>query len=262
MPGKLPTNYRQGWKMSNNATDAVNDLDVTVGSARDDADNNDITATAVTTLQIDQTSSQGANLGFRQSTDTLTDGSWWKIFMIDGSGGTLPFAVKDGSSVTLPTGFTRKALIGYIYYVDATLGLIDIDHGDDGFVRFTNASEMPEDLDDSTPVTTFTDVSLTLHRDIKLALVSWTTKSELFNENDLVVAVRPKGSTWDGITTAERNPGVSVSITHNLDRVGAGIIALPVAGDTNQFIQYRAMTTTNNRVRIYTMGFYNGFVIP
>ena len=240
--------------MSNHATGAVNDLDVAAGKARND-DNGDISATVVKTLQIDQTTSQGANLGFRQSTDTFTAGSWWKIFMIDGTSGTVPYAVKDDSAVTLPTGFTKKALIGYWYHVDATTGLIPGDHRSTGFVWWKNNSV--ENLDTTTPARTFTDVTLTLHSDIEVALVAPGSQTTSAGEQSHIV-VRPDGYTWAGTFGTMRGYGAAAEGGTVSGNQNGQVLAIPAPG---KIVEYKGQGN-GVRITIYTIGYFNGFFIP
>jgi hypothetical protein len=121
----LPTGYRSGFGLSNNASDATNDIDIALGAARGDADALDLRMAATCVKQIDVTfaeySSIGTPSGGRASADNLTGAKWFRVFMIGGSGkNTQPFFATSATP-TLPTGFTGKRLIGFIYWTGSAI---------------------------------------------------------------------------------------------------------------------------------------------
>lgn len=115
----LPLNYITGFMLSNNATDPTNDIDITKGECRDDADGNDI-ALVATTRAIDAMFVEGGP-GYRDSTDTLTGAKWFHIFAIGGAGKADDLFASTSLAPTLPTGFTYKRRIGSIHWASTTL---------------------------------------------------------------------------------------------------------------------------------------------
>ncbi len=253
----LPKGYVQGWKMTA-GTDTVNDVDFAIGKGRADDDSADIETTGVLTLALDSTGAGG-----RQAADTLTNGSFWRVYMIGGGGNTVkPFAVKSGSSVTLPGTYTIKAHLNYVYYKDGTVGIIGFEHGEDGVVRFKDGGDVPEDLDTTSPATTWTNVTLTIHADILLPLISFTGANHTTESNNhFNAAIRP--DTWDwkgGQQTEDPVPGLAVNWHGNsLDTAAQVLSLLPAPGG---IVEYKSKNGTISRIRIYVMGFYNGPYTP
>ena len=114
----LPRSYLAGFGIANNATDAVNDLDVTAGEARDDGDANDLSSSATIIKQIDVTFAEyttpSTPSGGRDSADNLTGAKWFNVYMVGGAGKNAQPFFATSASPTLPTGFTFKRRIGSV----------------------------------------------------------------------------------------------------------------------------------------------------
>lgn len=100
-----------GRTISNNASDAVNDIDISAGVSRDSTDTVNIVGTAIT-KRLDATFVAGTNQGGRSSS-SLADGTWhvFDIAKADGTPDVLFHDAVDPTSV-MNTG----ALVGYVYF--------------------------------------------------------------------------------------------------------------------------------------------------
>lgn len=156
----LPTGYLTGLKVSNNGSDAVNDIDIASGKARSDGDAADLTLASTHVKQIDVTfaeySSIGTASGGRDSGDNLTGAKWFRVYLIGGSGKNTQAFISTSSSPTLPSGFTWKRRIDFIYWNGSTIV---------GFKRMGNWRRWNTptlDVDTSTLGTTATNFALNL----------------------------------------------------------------------------------------------------
>lgn len=155
----LPFGYYAGLTLSNNATDATNDIDVAAGAARDAADGMNLTMSATCVKQIDvafaEYSSPGTASGGRDSTDNLTGAKWFQVFLIGGSGkNTQPF-ISTQTAPTYPSGFTHRRRIGSVYWTGSTLR---------GFIQTGKLFSwlLPPALDIDTSTLTTTPTSFTI----------------------------------------------------------------------------------------------------
>lgn len=121
----LPAGYVSGFLATNNASDLTNDEDTGAGSARDDTNAFDLVTTQTIVKQLDvafaEYVSPGTASGGRASADNLTGAKWFYKWMIGGSGkNTQPF-YSTSASPTLPTGFTYKKLVGWLYWTGSAI---------------------------------------------------------------------------------------------------------------------------------------------
>lgn len=156
----LPRGYIDGFTLSNNGTDATNDIDAAAGSARDDANGNDLTTTATIVKQLDvafaEYSVPSTASGGRNSADGLADGTW-HVFMIGGAGkNTQPF-FSTSLAPTLPSGFTFKrrvgsilrtagAIVGFVQLGDEFLrkaSILDVEAANPGTSAVTRTLSIP-----------------------------------------------------------------------------------------------------------------------
>lgn len=109
----LPTSFVQGLTTAN-AADADHDITVAVGSARDDADGDNITLASAITKQIDAAWSVGNNAG-GLDTGTVAIDTWYYVWLIKRSDTGVVDALFSASSSapTMPTNYDTKRLIGF-----------------------------------------------------------------------------------------------------------------------------------------------------
>jgi hypothetical protein len=117
-----------GLTLSNNASDATNDLDIAAGEARDDTNVDTIVfASAVTGAQLDALFGVGNGI---RDTGSLVDGTW-HVYGIKNptSGDTKPLASLSATAPTMPAGYTLKRRIGSIIRASGAIyGFVQ--HGD------------------------------------------------------------------------------------------------------------------------------------
>jgi hypothetical protein len=98
-------------EISNNATDADNDLDIAAGTFLSD-EGVPITLAALT-KRLDATFAEGTDAG-GLDTGTKAGDSWYAVFAIAKADGTADVVFStDGASPTMPTGYVRKRRIGW-----------------------------------------------------------------------------------------------------------------------------------------------------
>lgn len=109
---RLPTAYIGGLTTSNSATDAVNDIDVAPGRARDSTDTADIVLTAAMTKRLDATWAEGTGNGGRD-TGSISDSLWavWAIYNPTTKASDVIFSLSF-TAPTLPADWTKYRLIG------------------------------------------------------------------------------------------------------------------------------------------------------
>jgi len=84
----MPRGYIDGLIMSNNAVDAVNDIDISIGKCRDYSDAETISLTSIITKQIDANWAEGTNQGGFPSGLALAVATWYHVFVIMSTDGT------------------------------------------------------------------------------------------------------------------------------------------------------------------------------
>ena len=229
----LPRGYLAGLTLANNVTDAVNDIDVAAGAARDDANGNDLITTATIVKQIDvvfaEYAAPGTPSGGRASADNLTGAKWFHVFMIGGSGkNTQPFFATS-LSPTLPTGFTFKRRIGSVNWTGSTI--LAFKQDGDEFLLNTPVA----DINTSTLSTTAVLFAVTVPDGVKVrAIVDFS----MFHATSSAVLI----SSPDQADTAPAVNGIATMMSVNAYS-GSGKI---VRTDTSRRIRARASAASTN----------------
>lgn len=117
----LPPRYIAGLEMSN-GTDATNDINISTGSAKSSDGDQDITVATAIGKQIDQPwaagGTTGAPTGGFPSGITLTNNTWYRMFLIAKTDGTVGagFDTSDTAANLLAdaTGYTKYRHVGWI----------------------------------------------------------------------------------------------------------------------------------------------------
>jgi len=123
----LPPRYIAGLEMSN-GTDATNDINISTGSAKSSDDDQDITVATAIGKQIDQPwaagGTTGAPTGGFPSGITLTNNTWYRMFLIAKTDGTVGAGFDTSSTAANlladATGYTKYRHIGWIRRGTAT----------------------------------------------------------------------------------------------------------------------------------------------
>ena len=86
----LPRSYLAGLRISNNGSDAAHDIDIAVGECRDAGNAANLALTSALTKQIDVSWSAGSNDGGFPSGLSLSNDTWYHVFLIrDSATGTV-----------------------------------------------------------------------------------------------------------------------------------------------------------------------------
>lgn len=111
-----PGGYRNGLILSNNAVDAVNDIDIATGEASSDDSswaNRLVMNAGAMTKQLDAVWAAGSAAGGRISTEALADGTWY-VYLFRRSTGADDYCFSQSLTPTLPDSGTKKRYIGSI----------------------------------------------------------------------------------------------------------------------------------------------------
>ncbi len=112
-----------GMTLSNNGTDATNDIDIAVGScASDDSTdaNRVLLNPGAMTKQLDATWAAGTNAGGRVSSESLVNGTW-HVYAFRRSNGTDDYFFSQSLTPTVPDSGTHKRRIGSILRESASI---------------------------------------------------------------------------------------------------------------------------------------------
>lgn len=125
----LPAGHLFGLGLANNVTDAVNDIDIAAGKARDSTDAVDMVLAAGLTKRLDAAWAVGTNQG-GLDTGAVANATYhvWKIKRSDTGVTDVLFSLS-ASAPTMPTSYDYKRRIGSIIRAGATI-LAFTQHGD------------------------------------------------------------------------------------------------------------------------------------
>ena len=151
-----------GLTLANNSTDATNDIDVGIGTARDATNAQDMTLAAALTKQLDAAWAVGTNQG-GLDTGTIANGTYhiWLIKRTDLSATDVLFSTSV-SAPTMPSGYTLKRRIGSII---RSAGAIRDSNQIGNFFQFPTPSL---DVDTTTLGTASTNFTLSVPTGIKV----------------------------------------------------------------------------------------------
>lgn len=132
-----PTGFMFGLTLSNNATDATNDIDVATGKCRDSGDAADIVLASALTKRLDAAWAVGTNQG-GLDTGSIANATYhiWLIKRPD-TGVVDALFSTSASAPTMPTNYTLKRRIGSILRESAAI--VGFVQTDDIFMRKTPA---------------------------------------------------------------------------------------------------------------------------
>lgn len=119
----IPRGQLWGMTLSNNGTDAVNDIDIAAGScASDDSvdENRVLLNPGAMTKQLDAVWAAGSAAGGRISAESLVNGTW-HVYLFRRSSGVDDYCFSQSLTPTLPDGGTHKRRIGSILRESAAI---------------------------------------------------------------------------------------------------------------------------------------------
>ena len=145
-----------GLELSNNATDAANDIDIAVGACRDKSNTYNMSLSSGLTKQIDAAWTAGTNAGGLFSGTVAAD-TWYHVFLIrKDSDGTIDAGFDTSvSAANRPAGYSSYKWIGAVL-TDATPAIIAFKQVNDTFYW----DKMVIDYEVSTPPTAATPVPM------------------------------------------------------------------------------------------------------
>lgn len=116
-----PAGYLFGLTLSNNGSDATNDIDIAAGAARDRADTDNMVVGSALTKQLDAAWAVGTNAG-GLDTGTIADGTYhvWLIKRVDTGVVDVLFSTS-ATAPTMPANYTLKRRIGSILRESAAI---------------------------------------------------------------------------------------------------------------------------------------------
>lgn len=158
----IPRGQLWGMTLSNNGTDAVNDIDVAAGSCgSDDATdaNRVLLNPGALTKQLDAVWAAGNAAGGRISSESLVNGTW-HVYAFRRSGGTDDICFSQSLTPTLPDSGTNKRRIGSILRESAAIAgfvqegdlfqrkslVLDVDATNPGTAAVTRTLSVPTGL--------------------------------------------------------------------------------------------------------------------
>ena len=110
-----------GLVLSNNVTDATNDIDFTTGVCRSDDNTTDITLASALTKQLDAAWVAGTNQGMLD-TGAISNATWHLFAILNPTSGVVDvLASLSPTAPTLPSGYTKQRRIGSILRVSAAI---------------------------------------------------------------------------------------------------------------------------------------------
>lgn len=111
---QYPRGHLSGMELSNNTTDASNDIDISVGSCRDDADAANIDLASAMTKRLDAAWAEGSSQG-GLDTGAKANSTFYHVFAIRNGVGTVDVLFSTSlSSPTMPSGYAAKRRLGSI----------------------------------------------------------------------------------------------------------------------------------------------------
>jgi hypothetical protein len=117
-----PRGYIFGLKLSNNGTDAANDLDIDVGEAMAESHDQVMTLAGAITKQIDATWAVGTNQG-GMNTGSVANDTWYEVHLIKrlDTGVVDVMFTTTANRATLPANYTKQRRIGWVRRGTATI---------------------------------------------------------------------------------------------------------------------------------------------
>lgn len=221
--------------LSNNSTDANNDIDISSGFCWDDALAVKLQLSSTFTKQLDAAWASGTNAG-GLDTGSKAVSTWYHVFLISNGTNTDVMFSTSQTSPIMPSGYTSKRRIGSIK-TDASGNILGFLQDADIFNYNTFITELY-----STLIVEYTDLILSVPPKTKALLQLEINRSASQGWNVLLIRDKIKNSTYGGTIMADCN-GES-----NL------INPFPIPVDDNSKIQYSTSGATLTAV-IYTFGY-------
>ena len=151
----LPKNYLSGLTLSNNSGDAAHDIDVAVGECRSAGDTANMALSSVLTKQINANWSSGDDAGGFPSGLTLAADTWYHVFVVDETDGTIDAGFDTSLTATnllSDTGGSEYRRVGSVL-TDSSSNILGFTQNYDEFLW----DDPPLDIDKSLTTTASTE---------------------------------------------------------------------------------------------------------
>lgn len=125
----IPRGYINGLTLSNNSGDAAKDIDIAAGVCRDSTNTVNITVSSAKGKQIDAAwasgGTPGATAGGFPSGLTLTNGTWYRVFVIAKNDGTTDAGFDTSATAANlladATGYVYYRHVGWVFYTSSSI---------------------------------------------------------------------------------------------------------------------------------------------
>lgn len=234
----LPPGFLYGCTLSNNTTDAVNDIDIAAGKARSSVDTDNIYLASALTKRLDATWAVGTNQG-GLDTGSIANGIYHVhlIKRVDTNVVDVLFSTSFASP-TLPTNYTVSRRIGSFVRSSGSI-LPFIQEGD--FFRYkTPIKDCDIDLGPS-----YVDVSLTVPTGLRVMAILNVTGYNATSDTGVNIKT-PDAS--DGVPSVSLVPGAVLG--HNLPAAGQMRILTDTSGRVSA-----SFNRSTSALRIFTVGY-------
>lgn len=108
----MPRGYIDGLTLTNNVSDANNDIDFGAGVARDSANTGNLVLTATLTKQLDAAWVAGAGGGIDTGSKAVS--TWYHCYVISNGATTDALFSTSATAPTMPAGYTMKRRVGVV----------------------------------------------------------------------------------------------------------------------------------------------------
>lgn len=246
----IPRGFLWGMTLSNNGTDAVNDIDVAAGSCgSDDATdaNRVLLNPGALTKQLDVAWAAGNAAGGRISSESLVNGTW-HVYAFRRSGGTDDICFSQSLTPTLPDSGTNKRRIGSILRESAAI-VAFVQDGD--YVR-RKASVL--DVDANNPGTSAVTRTLSVPTGISVfAILHAAVVNPNNGTNGLLISDLSANDEVPSSSAAPLTQGYHANATFS-----DGVAALEIRTNTSGQVRSRIFNSdVNTNIRIATLGWYD-----
>lgn len=242
-----PRGYIAGLALSNNGTDATNDIDIAVGVARDNTNAQDIVLASALTKRLDAAWAVGTNQG-GLDTGSIANGTYhvWLIKRSD-TGVVDALFSTSASSPTMPTNYDYKRRIGSILRESAAIvGFVQ--DGDDFYRKSAIL-----DVNANNPGTSAVTRTLSVPTGIRVKAITHAS---------LAIAAAGGGASWylSDLSLTDVAASLTVAPLGTVLSQGGATAesqSVPVAIWTNTSGQIRSrlsFSTTDHTVYIATLG--------
>lgn len=233
-----PRGHIGGLTLSNNGSDATNDIDIAVGEATDSTNAVVMKLTSAITKQLDAAWAVGTNQGGLDTGSIANDVYHVWLIMRSDTGVVDVLFSASATSPTMPTNYTYKRRIGAI--IRSGAAILAFSQNGDEFILSTIIEDQDKDIS-----TTAELLAVTVPDGIKVDWIGRVMQASADTTGTIVTS--PDES--------DQNPSTTFNTTPAFDLTGASANAQNLRRRTNTSAQIRVRATgANTSIAIYTRG--------